>query len=165
MGQSPQVLDPCCGSKMFWFDKHNPNVVFGDKRAEQHTLCDGRTLSIEPDMLIDFTALPFADGQFKLVVFDPPHLTRAGPRSWLKAKYGMLSAGWQADLRNGFAECFRVLEPGGVLVFKWAETQVKVAEVLALAATPPLFGNTAGKRAGTHWILFMKCLEGASCLK
>ena len=22
------ILDPCCGSKMFWFDKENPNVLF-----------------------------------------------------------------------------------------------------------------------------------------
>lgn len=28
------VLDPCCGSRMWWFDKQHPGVVFGDRRAE-----------------------------------------------------------------------------------------------------------------------------------
>ena len=31
----------------------------------------GRTLRIEPDVLMDFRALPYADGTFKLVAFDP----------------------------------------------------------------------------------------------
>lgn len=26
------ILDACCGSRMFWFDKHNPLVLFVDKR-------------------------------------------------------------------------------------------------------------------------------------
>lgn len=26
--QDKPVLDACCGSRMFWFDKENPNVVF-----------------------------------------------------------------------------------------------------------------------------------------
>lgn len=158
------VLDPCCGSRMFWFDKSDPRVKFGDVRRETVTVTDNsrgnasgtRTLSIDPDTLMDFRALPFGDGAFKLVVFDPPHLTQAGPRSWLRAKYGALGADWRDDLRAGFAECFRVLEPFGVLIFKWNETQVKVAEVLALTPEKPLFGHPSGKRALTHWITFMK---------
>lgn len=154
--QTARVLDPCCGSRMFWFDKQNADVVYGDKRVESHVLCDGRTLRIEPDVLLDFTELPFADGAFKLVVFDPPHLYQAGPKSWMAAKYGKLSATWQDDIRAGFAECFRVLASDGVMVFKWNETQIKVREVLALTPHKPLFGNTSGKQAGTHWMVFMK---------
>jgi hypothetical protein len=41
-------------------------------------------------------------------------------------------------------------------VFKWNETQVKVREVLALTPHAPLFGHTSGKKAGTHWLVFMK---------
>jgi SAM-dependent methyltransferase len=151
-----RVLAPCCGSWMFWFDRANPDVVFGDKRNESHVLCDGRTLRIEPDVLLDFTDLPFEDGAFNLVAFDPPHLRQAGPKSWMAAKYGKLSEGWREVLRKGFAECFRVLASNGVLVFKWNETQVKVREVLALTDVQPLFGNTSGKKAGTHWYVFMK---------
>lgn len=28
-----RILDVACGSKMFWFDKHNPDVEFCDKRV------------------------------------------------------------------------------------------------------------------------------------
>lgn len=157
-----RVLDPCCGSRMFWFDRANPDVIFGDKRSESHVLCDKRLLSISPDVLLDFTDLPFSDGSFKLVAFDPPHLFYAGPKSWMAAKYGKLSKTWQEDLRKGFAECFRVLASDGVLVFKWNETQIKLREVLALTDAKPLFGNTSGKKAGTHWIVFMKPSQAES---
>lgn len=151
-----RVLDPCCGSRMMWFDRTCPDVVYGDRRKEEHVLCDGRTLRIDPDVLLDFTELPFDDGSFKLVAFDPPHLRHAGPKSWLAAKYGRLSPTWQEDIRKGFAECFRVLADDGVLIFKWNETQIKIREILALTPVTPLFGNTSGKKAGTHWIVFIK---------
>ena len=149
---------------MFWFDRRQPDTVFGDVRSElivvtdrSHDAVDGtRTLSIDPDVLMDFRELPYPDGSFKLVVFDPPHLVRAGPRSWLAAKYGKLGTDWRNDIAKGFAECFRVLEDYGVLIFKWNETQVKVADILALVERPPLFGHKSGKRADTHWLCFMK---------
>lgn len=156
MEQLPLILDPCCGSRMFWFDRQHPNAIYGDRREEQHVLCDGRTLRIEPDMLMDFRALPFPDGSFKLVVFDPPHLTHAGPKSWMAAKYGKLSKEWREDLKQGFSECFRVLASDGVLVFKWNETQVPTKDVLALTPHRPLFGNTSGRKDRTHWMVFMK---------
>jgi hypothetical protein len=49
-----------------------------------------------------------------------------------------------------------VLEPHGVLIFKWNETQIKVNEILALTERAPLFGHKSGKRADTHWLCFMK---------
>ena len=150
------ILDPCCGGRSFWFDPAMQGVLFGDIRSEKHTLCDGRAFSITPDLNMDFRAMPFEDGSFKLVVFDPPHLRRAGRESWLRAKYGLLGEDWRDDLRRGFAECLRVLEPDGVLVFKWNETQIPVREVLALIDCPPLIGHKSGKRSDTHWILFMK---------
>ena len=33
-------------------------------------------------------------------------------------------------MKAGFDECMRVLEPDGVLVFKWNEDQIKLNEVL-----------------------------------
>lgn len=149
---------------MMWFDKADPRTVFGDRRHETLTVTDNsrgnasgtRTLKIEPDALMDFRNLPFADGAFRLVAFDPPHLEHAGPRSWLAAKYGRLSDDWRSDLRAGFAECFRVLEAEGVLVFKWNESQVKLAEVLALTPHQPMFGQVSGRSGMTHWLVFMK---------
>lgn len=151
------VLDPCCGSRMFWFDKADPRAVFGDVRREEHTLCDGRALSVAPDVDLDFRALPFPDGAFRLVVFDPPHLLRAGANGWQRKKYGALHpVHWRDDLRRGFAECFRVLATHGVLVFKWNETQVRTSEILTLTPHRPLFGHPSGKKGGTHWMTFLK---------
>lgn len=160
----PLVLDPCSASRMMWFDRSNPTTVYGDIRRETITVTDRshgrangtRTLRIEPDVLMDFRALPYPDGTFRLVAFDPPHLVRAGKQSWMAAKYGRLSEHWRDDLRRGFAECFRVLEPEGVLVFKWNETHVKLSEVLALTPERPLFGQISGRGGLTHWLVFMK---------
>ena len=62
MTAQPRVLDPCCGSRMMWFDRQHPDVVFGDRRSEVLTVTDRshwrtngtRTLCIEPDVLLDF---------------------------------------------------------------------------------------------------------------
>lgn len=160
MSAQKRVLDPCSGSRMFYFDKQNPDVVFGDIRQEEHTLCDGRHLEINPDVQLDFRKLPFADGTFKVVVFDPPHLVNAGKQSWLALKYGRLpSETWQADIKAGFAECFRVLANDGVLIFKWNEDQIKVSEILALTEQKPLVGHRSGKSMKTHWICFIKTVE------
>ena len=151
-----KILDPCCGSRMFWFDKQDNRAVFTDKRKENHILCDGRELVIEPDMIMDFTNLQFDDEQFHMVVFDPPHLRKAGPDSWMAKKYGKLDENWPSMIRDGFAECFRVLKPNGTLIFKWNETQIKVSEILKLTDQKPVVGHISGKRANTHWICFLK---------
>ena len=165
------VLDACCGSRMFWFDRGDDRCLFLDKRSERHELTDAssaggkRTLVIEPDMVGDFTALPFADGRFSLVVFDPPHLVRNGTSGWLAKKYGKLGEDWREDLRRGFAECFRVLCPLGTLVFKWNENDIPVSQVLALTPARPLVGNRCGKTAKSHWIVYQKPADSASAAK
>ena len=116
-----RILDACCGSRMFWFDKECQDAVFMDNRMLQTKLCDGRNLVIQPDIVADFRAIPFEDGSFYLVVFDPPHLLHAGKNSWLAKKYGLLGENWREDLKQGFCECMRVLKPNGTLIFKWCE--------------------------------------------
>lgn len=151
------VLDMCCGSRMFWFDKQDTRGVFIDIRAEEHTLCDKRRLVISPDVIADFRALPFSDNTFSVVVFDPPHLERVGDESWMGKKYGRLNKDtWRDDLRAGFIEAFRVLRPHGVLIFKWNETQIPVSQVLALTDVKPIIGQRTGKNDKTHWISFVK---------
>ena len=150
------ILDPACGSKMFWFNKSSEGVVFGDVRRENHTLCDGRALVIKPDVQMNYEALPFRSGQFTMVVFDPPHLVNLGENSWMAKKYGKLPEKWRESLARGFSECFRVLQFGGTLIFKWNETQVPVSEVVTLARVEPLFGHRSGKASNTHWLCFQK---------
>jgi len=138
---------------MFWFDKDNDDVIFMDIRELEDELCDGRQLKVHPDIIADFRNIPFDSETFSLVVFDPPHLFRVGESSWMAKKYGKLSDTWQDDLKQGFRECYRVLKPDGVLIFKWNEEQVKLSEILKLSLYKPLFGN---KRSKTHWLVFMK---------
>lgn len=153
------VLDVCCGGKMFYFNKTDPRVFFCDNREVETTLCDGRYFEIKPDLKCDFTNLPFEDNTFRLVVFDPPHLIRASgkePTGWQQIKYGALNNDWPKILADGFKECFRVLIPGGFLIFKWNETDIPVKKVLACTDETPIFGHKSGKRSNTHWICFMK---------
>lgn len=147
---------------MFYFDKHDPRVQCNDIRRESHVLCDGRVFTVCPDSVEDFQALPYADATFYLVVFDPPHLVRCGPRSWQAKKYGKLSKQtWRKDLSAGFDECWRVLRPGGTLIFKWNETQISVRQVLKCFAQRPVFGHTTTANLKTHWMTFYKSVENS----
>lgn len=158
--ESQPILDACCGGRMFWKDKMNPHVLFMDKRQ----LAKGGPIAkwnpgfhVTPDLVADFTDMPFQGGRFKLVVWDPPHLWNTGANSVLSVKYGRLDkATWPEDLKKGFEECWRVLDDYGVLIFKWAETDIKLSEVLKLFPEQPLFGDITGKSSKTRWMTFMK---------
>ncbi len=107
--ESQSILDMCCGSRMFWFNKRDERAVFADIRAEEHILCDGRRLVISPDLIADFRALPFADASFPVVVFDPPHLERVGQTAWMgkkvretqQKKHGVLTSAPDSKRRFG----------------------------------------------------------------
>ena len=167
MSELKPILDVACGSRLFWFDRANPKVLFCDNReVPMHEYYPGRYLEIKPDILCDFTSMPFPDKSFKLAVFDPPHLRHAGETAWLTLKYGRLEEGWPTMLKDGFAECMRVLDDYGVLIFKWSEVQIPVKEVLKAIGAEPLFGHRSGKANKTHWMTFMRMPGGDSkCTK
>lgn len=156
------VLDVCCGSKMFWFDRNDNRAVFMDNRRERHELTDSsskggsRTLVIDPDLVADFTQLPFDCESFSLVVFDPPHLLNNGTNGWQAKKYGKLPAGWESMITKGFSECFRVLKKSGTLIFKWNEHDIPISQILACTSEKPIVGNRCGKTAKSHWLVFIK---------
>ena len=118
-----EVLDPCCGSRKFYFDKNSPFVIYGDIRDESYVQVDGRILDVRPDMQMDVTKLPFEDERFSLVVFDPPHLRWVGESSYMGQSYGRLPPDVEKFLRDGFSECWRVLKRNGTLIFKWNTSQ------------------------------------------
>ena len=157
------ILDATCGSRTIWFDKNCSAAVFFDCREEHDTVIwkstkndSVRTLSVTPDVIGDFTDLPFADESFYLVVFDPPHLINIGENAWLKKKYGKLPQDWQSLIRDGFWECMRVLKPYGTLVFKWNEYDIPTSDIIKAIGKMPLFGHRSGKQMNTHWMCFMK---------
>lgn len=148
---------------MFWFDKKHTDTLFIDIRPhEEFTTGLGkhkRSRRINPDKVMDFRALEIADESHSLVVFDPPHLSSVGANSFTAKTYGRLDkTTWKDDLRRGFAECFRVLKPDGVLIFKWCEYEIPLRDIVALTPVKPLFGHKSGKQQKTHWLAFMKPL-------
>lgn len=150
-----EILDVCCGSKMFYFNKQDHRVLYNDIRTVDTQLSDGRRLVIHPDTNYDFRELPFEDGQFKLIIYDPPHLVRAGERSWLRAKYGVLpkDEDWKAYIKLGFNECWRCLSEGGTLIMKWSTNQIKAKDMLEAIEMQPLLGD---KRGNKRWYIFFK---------
>lgn len=154
--EGKSILDPCCGGKMFYIDKNNPNVLFCDNREMKTQLCDGRTYEVKPDMLCDVTKLPFPDKTFWHVCFDPPHLVHGGDSSWIVKKYGKLPKEWQTFLHDAFAECWRVLKDNGTLIFKWNEYQIGLQDVITAIGHIPVYAQKQPKQNKTHWMCFVK---------
>jgi len=155
------ILDACCGSRMFWFNKNHPNTLYTDKRLE-----------VNPDIQMDFMDLKFDDKSFKLVIFDPPHIIQEyNPDSFILKSYGVLNPKtWKSDIKKGFDECWRVLEDYGILIFKWNsrdwDKRTKEDEIINIIGIKPLIKNVITKDAGlkrnyskTYWFVFMKIPE------
>jgi hypothetical protein len=111
------------------------------KLAHGFTKLDVRGVR-RPHVRADFRYVPFRSGQFRLVLYDPPHLTDFGTEA-NKEKHGRhpiverYSAFRDvADLRKScylaFREIARILAPQGVLIFKWNEYIKKIDWVLRL---------------------------------
>lgn len=161
MTHAPQILDACCGGRMWWWDKAHPLAVYMDNRvAPPGSRGDRPNWEIKPDVIGDFRAMPFADETFRLVVFDPPHIVREKPSGNVATQYGALQGDTeQEDLRAGFSECWRVLTNGGTLVLKWAGGLERVERHFP---APPIVGTRPGSRSvgalGTRWFIFYKPL-------
>lgn len=149
-----KILDACCGGKMFWYEKKDLDfVTFQDIRAGIKEYSGGRKIRIEPNHVGNVTDMDFEDETFDLIIFDPPHMIRAGKTSWLNIKYGKLPEDWKMFFEKAFWECFRVLKENGIVIFKWNETQLKFNDVIKHSLYKPLFGD---KRGSTRWTVFVK---------
>lgn len=157
--KSKSVVDVCCGGKSFYFDKNDSRVLFCDKRSENLELHFNngkikRVINVNPDVVCDFTNLPFKNESFNLVIFDPPHMRHVGESSLMFRVYGKLPKEYKPFLQKGFNECFRILKRGGTLVFKWAETNYKLNDILELAEQKPLFAQRSSKTS--FFVVFYK---------
>ena len=154
------ILDPMCGSRMFYFDKNNKSVLFGDIRDETHLTRQYKKLEIHPDQIMDARDLEFPDNSFHLVILDPPHLINCGKTSDMAKSYGVLEKAWHEDMKRIFKEAWRVLKPNGTLIFKWADKDVSLAELLYVLERQPVFGDKkpSANKAGTNrfFLVFFK---------
>ena len=148
------ILDACCGNRMMWFNKSHPNVIYHDQRSE-----------VAPDIIGDFRNLEsIKTGSLKLVVFDPPHdiyHRKVNENAGFQKNFGNLNPDtWQDDIKKGLAECWRVLEDYGVLIFKWNTHDAKIHRIMPLLPAEPLFMNKITKvnshSSETIWFCFMK---------
>ena len=90
-----KILDVTCGGRSIWFNKQHPLALYCDKREVEYEQTFGkaqpatRHIRVHPDVIADFTDLPFEDNTFHLVVFDPPHIvSENGNNRWLTKAYG-----------------------------------------------------------------------------
>lgn len=139
---------------MLWYNKCHPNTVYVDRRIVPKGGIGSRgwnkNWQVRPDICASFTALPFRDNYFDLVLWDPPHLTSSGTGK-IHAHYGELpNNDWRGVLRDGFNECYRVCR--GAVHFKWNSRQIPLKDILALFSTKPLYRT----RGDTTWSIFVK---------
>jgi hypothetical protein len=159
MAQEKYILDATAGYRMMWFNKQHPNCLFVDRRIE-----------CEPDICSDTNKLDLPDSSFKLIVWDPPQIIGQS-KSWgyansnMKREFGYLqSDSFEQELKATFRELWRLLEPYGVLNFKWSTKYRSTDEILKLFPVQPLFGQvsqnldkaTSDRRVRTVWFCFMK---------
>jgi hypothetical protein len=153
------LADLCCGSRSIWFDKEHPDAIYMDIREEEPgSIALQPNWSVKPDLIGDYRDMVFPDEHFHLLVWDIPHILEAKGGIMLK-KYGKLGYGWKDDVRRGFNECWRILQPYGVLLFKYADISIRVNEMLAQFPETPIVGTRTKKsvnEGGTYWFAFIK---------
>lgn len=111
------VLDATAGLRKLWIGRDASKTVFIDVRRD-----------VLPDGLASNECLPFRNGAFERVEYDPPHVTGVKKHDayWFTG-FGIRFGGWPSEsrlLKNMYVvndEFHRVLRPGGSLVVKWTD--------------------------------------------
>jgi ubiquinone/menaquinone biosynthesis C-methylase UbiE len=57
---------------------------------------------------------------------------------------------WQTDLSEGFKELWRLLKPGGTIVFKWCSVDISTDKVLKLFPVKPIVYQISANKKNTY---------------
>lgn len=166
----PLILDATSSFRRMWEDKQHPWTVFMDVRSNSQLLSDWKACMIQKGrntdigfskltIQADFSHLPFKDNSFLHINYDPPQLIRLGKTSIYYKQFGALEADtWRLVLGKAAKELWRVLAPGGTLIFKWSDRDISSDEVLSLFPSKKLYGQEGahGNASKTNWFSFVK---------
>ena len=123
-----------------------------------------KPIIVEPTVVADLKRLPFKDGCFNLILFDPPH-GNFSLDTFMGVKYGGLTeTEFTYLIVWANREFWRVLKPGGVVFAKVMDNNNRYKRLLrAFVAFKPLLdidfeskGHHALEWNRTHWILFVR---------
>lgn len=107
-----RVLDPTYGKGNWWTEVRPERLTFNDRKLDE---------------TFDFQAMPYPDGAFDVVAFDPPYLPQGGRETSTQPdfldRFGLVDVPktpqeLRALIRNGMAEAYRVLDRGGLALVK-----------------------------------------------
>ena len=178
MKEKARILDATAANRCMWTTKDSPHILWIDIEPD---------LTYKPDRLLDCTETDYPDEYFKTIFFDPPHEygreknqaiyttpskevhdkkwpqhIRKYPRYYGLDKYA--TKGALLNFIHKAAEEFnRILEPDGMLWFKWSENRVKLHPIIPLFKArgfiemmkiPVKYSGKTKNR--TWWVLFMK---------
>jgi len=167
-GTTEMNLDATAGNRVMWPCKTPPLTVFMDKETD---------LLVPPDVFAVWQHLPFRDGVFHTIIFDPPHtINYSSPVTWYKDQKskGGRKGSWYGffktkrdlvlSLCRAAAEFYRV---GEVLCVKWYEGQVSLHKIIPLFRPwrkfkvfkpKPRMGRRSWRKSSplTWWVTFNK---------
>jgi len=164
--EEPRFLDITAGSRNIYLN--------GEVDGLADTVCLDIDISVRPHVCADHRMLPFRDGCFERVVFDPPFLVKPyrnvepvriiGKFSYYRSRSDQLNA-----FSAVAAEARRVLRPGGVLLMKYMEwgmyternLRVETVEYIMTRAGLELVGkksrpNRFGSGQPVYWLTFRR---------
>ena len=123
------ILDACCGPKEMYRGLHKhfsqEEIVFIDIRKGTYNRDKWGIppLNVTPDVQADLKKLPFRDGVFNMVIFDPPHGSFTMD-AFLGVKYGGLTMReYRTLIVWANREFARVLQPQGLILAKIMEVE------------------------------------------
>jgi len=137
--------------RSMWLDKEAENTVFLDIRRE-----------VRPTVLADAKHLPLRAESFGLVVFDPPYRYFPTASGLAKIFGSFRMADVVKLITEGTREAHRVLQPDGLMCFKWGGSGRTTKSCLRLFDShfKPLIAHHLVSRSksgpGVDYVLLMK---------